>query len=110
MKKYIVLLLTIASASGFASDYKCVATLALDGKAKQVKLDNVNGKVRIATMESFQFNSVQTDDETIVLTIFNLANRAQSATATTFIPGKNRPSNLSLRLADGVAMIDCEST
>lgn len=109
MKKIFVGLLVLGSISAMASEFTCTATLDSAGAAQAKQLENLAGKVYAASIESFSFNVTQTNDETIVLSVFNRAKRSQAATATTFIPKKGQPSNLNLRLEDGAAVIDCEA-
>jgi len=111
MKKIFITALALVSISAYAREYSCVATLTSYEKVEQANLEMISEPetVRIITIGSMQFNATETNDETIVLSIFNRAKREQSATATTFVPKEGKPSNLILRLADGSATINCES-
>jgi hypothetical protein len=106
MKTLLATLLTFGALTASASDYNCKATLMQDSQ-QEAAVEMVSATIGTAKITSFQFDVVQTNNETLVISIFNRAKREQAAHATTFVPKKNQPSNLILRLADGNAILEC---
>lgn len=107
MKTLLATLLTFGALTASASDYNCKATLMQDSQQQDAGVEMVSATIGTAKITSFQFDVVQTNNETLVISIFNRAKREQAATATTFVPGKNQPSNLILRLPNGNAILEC---